>query len=441
MMNLALYLDAGIHQGGWRYPQAARDNGSRWPLLRSIALRAEAAKLDMVFIADKLAIDDIYGGELTATVRSRPQGWSEPLTLLAALAAVTTHIGLGGTVSSSYSLPYTVARQLANIDHISEGRAAWNVVTSVSDAEARNYGRPQHYSHSERYRRAAEFIPLVRQLWDSFAGDAVVNDQQNALYARPERFRYLNHHSEWFSVRGPLNIPRPPQGYPVTLQAGVSEEFIDLAARYAEVMFVVQPDQQRAAAFCQRIKQKVALAGRQPQHARILPGIVPVIAETRAAAEEKKRHLDSLITVDSALSFMSASMNHDLGRYPVDEPVPDIREVITGSKGRFNFVISQAIEQQLTLGQMALRYAESLSFPSPAGTADDIAAMMAEWYQAGACDGFVILPAYLETDGNLFLDEVVPRLQRAGVFRNEYPGKTLRDTLGLNVPENPFFPS
>ncbi|OQP30687.1 NtaA/DmoA family FMN-dependent monooxygenase [Pantoea latae] len=436
MMNLALYLDAGIHQGGWRHPEAVSSGGSNWPLFRRIAQQAEAAKLDMIFVADKLAIDDIYGGDLSATVRSRPQGWSEPLTLLAALAAVTDRIGLGGTVSSSYSLPYTTARQLANIDHLSGGRAAWNLVTSVSDAEARNFGRDRHYSHAERYARAAEFIQLMKNLWDSFDDDAIVMDKAGAEFARPDGFRYLNHQGAFFDVRGPLNIPRPPQGYPVVIQAGVSDAFIDLAAQHAEVLFVVQPEQQRAQRFYQTLKSKAQQFGRTPDRLRILPGIVPVLAETHAAAQEKDRFLKSLITAESALSFMSASMNHDLAQYPLDGPAPDLREVITGSKGRFQYVIAQALEEKLTLGEMAIRYAESLSFPSPVGTPDEVAAMMIDWYRSGACDGFVVLPTYLEASGNLFLDEVVPRLQRAGVFRTAYPQGTLRDTLGLARPEN-----
>ena len=222
----------------------------------------------------------------------------------------------------------------------------------------------------------------------------------------------------------------------MTIQAGVSEAFIDLAAQHAEVLFVVQPERQRAQRFYQTLKSKAQHYGRTPDRLRILPGMVPVLAETRAAAEEKDRYLKSLITAESALSFMSASMNHDLAQYPLDAPAPDLRDVITGSKGRFQYVIAQALEQRLTLGEMAIRYAESLSFPSPVGTPDDVAAMMIEWYRSGACDGFVVLPAYLEASGNLFLDEVVPRLQRAGVFRTDYPTGTLRDTLGLARPAN-----
>lgn len=438
MMNLALYLDSGIHQGGWRHPRAATTGGSNWPLYRKIAQRAEAAKLDMIFVADKLAIDDVYGGHLAHTVQHRQVGWSEPLTLLAALAAVTDHIGLGGTVSSSYSEPYTTARQLANIDHISAGRAAWNVVTSLTHAEARNFGRSQHFSHEDRYRRAAEFIDVMKALWDSFEEDAMVVEKNSARFADPARFHRFDHRGESFDVQGPLNLPRPPQGHPVVIQAGVSEAFIDLAAQQAEMLFVVQPNRERAQQFYQTIKERALHYQRQPNQLRILPGLVPIVGYNKDDARDRAEYLKSLITVESGLSFVSASMNIDLSQYAVDGPVPDLREQITGSKGRFQYVIASAIEQNLTLGEMAKRYAESLSFPSPTGTADDIAQQMIDWYQQQACDGFVILPTYIDENEDLFLSEVVPRLQDAGVFRQDYSAGTLRDRLGLAKPANRF---
>lgn len=438
MMNLALYLDSGIHQGGWRHPRAATTGGSNWPLYRKIAQRAEAAKLDMIFVADKLAIDDVYGGHLAHTVQHRQVGWSEPLTLLAALAAVTNRIGLGGTVSSSYSDPYTTARQLANIDHISGGRAAWNVVTSLTHAEARNFGRSQHFSHEDRYRRAAEFIDVMKALWDSFEEDALVVEKNSARFADPARFHRVDHRGESFEVQGPLNLPRPPQGHPVVIQAGVSDAFIDLAAQHAEMLFVVQPNRERAQQFYQTLKQRAEHYQRQRGQLRILPGLVPIVGYNKDDARDRAEYLKSLITVESGLSFVSASMNIDLSQYPVDGPVPDLREQITGSKGRFQYVIASAIEQNLTLGEMAKRYAESLSFPSPTGTADDIAQQMIDWYQQQACDGFVILPTYIDENEDLFLSEVVPRLQDAGVFRQDYSAGTLRDRLGLAKPVNRF---
>ncbi|WP_213875804.1 LLM class flavin-dependent oxidoreductase [Pseudomonas sp. dw_358] len=437
-LHLALYLEAGTHQGGWRHPDSAASGGIDWRLYKKIARRAEAACLDMLFVADKLSIDDNYGGHFAHTVKYRPVARPEPLTLLAALAAVTEHIGIGGTVSSSYSAPYTAARMLANIDHISGGRAAWNVVTSVSDGEARNHGRSEHFAHGERYERAEEFIDVVQKLWDSWGDDALVKDVENGLYADPSRFHYVDHHGEHFDVRGPINIPRPPQGQPVLIQAGVSEAFIDLAAQNAEVVFVVQANLERARDFYRLIKAKAQAFGRDPDSIKVLPGIVPVVGVDARDALEKDALLKALIRPEAGLSFMSASMNFDLAQYPQDALLPDISEQITGSKGRFQYVIKQAVERGMTVGEVGKWYAESLSFFSPVGSPEQVAEQLLEWYRAEACDGFVILPPYLEEDEDLFLSQVVPRLQDAGVFRREYPGATLRETLGLQRPPSRF---
>lgn len=434
MMHLALYLEAGIHQGGWRHPDSAIGGGVDWRLYKKIARRAEAACLDMLFVADKLSIDDSYGGHFADTVKYRSVARPEPLTLLAALAAVTDRIGVGGTVSSSYSAPYTAARMLANIDHISDGRAAWNVVTSVSDGEARNHGRTAHFAHGERYARAEEFIEVVRKLWDSHGDHAVVQDAASGVYGDPSRLHCVDHQGANFNVRGPLNIPRPPQGHPVLIQAGVSETFIDLAARNAEVVFVVQATLPRARDFYRLIKDKAKAFGRDPDSIKVLPGIVPIVGVDAEDARRKDALLKSLIRPEAGLSFMSASMNHDLAQYPQNAPMPDISETITGSKGRFQYVIQEAVARGMTVGEVGKWYAESLSFFSPAGSARQVADQLIEWYRAEACDGFVILPAYLEEDQDLFLSEVVPLLQAAGVFRQAYPGTTLRDTLGLSRP-------
>ena len=221
-LHLALYLEGGTHLGGWRLPESATTGGVDWPLYRRIAQRAEAAKLDMLFIADKLSIDDNFGGSFKETVQNRLVSWPEPLTLMSGLAAVTDHIGLGGTISSSFAAPYAAARQFANVDHISGGRAAWNLVTSTANSEARNFGHDIHLSHETRYRRAAEFIDVVTRLWDSWEDDAILLDKQSGVVADPSKFHYLDHQGEFFRTRGPINIPRPPQGHPVLIQAGSS---------------------------------------------------------------------------------------------------------------------------------------------------------------------------------------------------------------------------
>lgn len=440
-MHLVLYLEAGTHLGGWRLPESASSGSVDWPLYRKIARRAEDAKLDMLFVADKLSIDDNYGQHFSPTVSYRAVVRPEPLTLLSALAAVTDHIGLGGTISSSYNEPYAAARMLANIDHISHGRVGWNLVTSVSDGEARNFGRAQHYGHAERYRRAAEFIDVVGKLWDSWEADALVLDRERGQFADPAKFHYIDHHGEWFDVRGPINVPRPPQGQPVLIQAGVSPTFLDLASQHAEVIFVVHAELERARNFYQDFKAKVAAHGRQPGAVKVLPGIVPIVAPTRAEALEKDRLLKSLILPEAGLSFMSASMNVDLSLYPLDAPFPDIIEQVTGSRGRFEYVIRTARERGMTVAEVGKWYAESLSFFSPVGSPEDVAEQLAHWYRSGACDGFVILPPYIEADRDLFLQGVVPALQERGLFRTDYPGTTLRETLGLTQPANRYAPS
>lgn len=362
----------------------------------------------------------------------------EPITLLSALAAITENIGVGGTISSPYAVPYTAVRMLANIDHISGGRAAWNLVTSVSDGEARNYGRPSHYSHKERYERAGEFIEVVQKLWDSWGDEALIQDVEQGIYADSKAFNYINHQGKHFDVKGPINIPRPPQGQPVLIQAGVSESFIDLAAKNAEVIFVVQPTLERAKHFYGVLKEKARSFGRDPDSIKILPGIVPVVAETHDAAVTKDKLLKSLIRPEAGLSFMSASMNFDLSQFPQDSLFPDISYQITGSKGRFQYVIRHAIENRMTVAEVGKWYAESLSFFSPVGSPEGVAEQLETWYREGACDGFVILPPYLEADSDLFLEGVVPQLQKAGVFRKEYPGTTLRGTLGLTRPHNRY---
>lgn len=437
-MHLALYLEAGTHLGGWRLPESATAGGVDWPLYRQIATRAEAAKIDMLFVADKLSIDDNFGKHFADTVKYRLVTRPEPMTMLAALAAVTDRIGLGGTISSSYANPFAAARTIANIDHISGGRAAWNLVTSVSDGEARNFGRDAHYSHEERYRRALEFADVVTKLWDSWEDGALVIDKASGVFADPAKFHYIDHEGEFFKVRGPINVPRPPQGRPVLIQAGVSDRFVGIAAQQAEVIFVVHAEQERARQFYTRFKDEVTRHGRNRDAVKVLPGIVPIVGRTRREALDKERELKELILPEAGLSFMSASMNFDLAELSPNAPFPDITDRITGSVGRFAYVIRRAIEQKMTVAEVGKWYAESLSFFAPVGAPDEVADQLGDWYGNGACDGFVVLPPYIRRDEDLFLEGVVPVLQERGLFRKEYPGQTLRDTLGLAEPENQF---
>lgn len=435
-LHLALFVShAGTHLAGWRLPEAQTGNALDIRWYQKLAEKAEAARLDMLFVADKLALDDIHGGSFDAAVSWRPNGSPEPLALLSALSVLTSRIGLGATISTSYHQPYHAARQFATLDHFSGGRAAWNAVTSVNDGEARNFGFDQHLGHAERYAKAAEFLDVVRELWDSWEEDAILADKASGRYADPGKLHYLNHDGEHFKVRGPLNLPRPPQGHPVLIQAGVSPAFQSLAARNAEVVFPVQSTLEKAQAFYRTFKQQVVDAGRLADDVKVLPGLYPIIADTDEQAHELAARLDESILPIAGLAFMSASMNYDLAQHDPKAPVPDIREHIRGSKGRFDVVIGNAIEAGWTLEQLGRWYASSLAFAKFIGSAQTVADQMQQWLEQGAADGFVIMAPYMPGGAERFLEQVVPELQRRGLFRTEYQGTTLREHLGLRKPQ------
>lgn len=438
-MHLALFLTlSGSHFGGWRHPRARNAQPFDLGEYVRIAEAAEAAKLDMIFIADKLSIDDIYGGTFHTAVSSRPGIHPEPLTLLTALAVSTKRIGLGATISTTYSEPYHAARMFSSIDHFSGGRTAWNAVTSVNDGEARNFSRDRHLDHAERYERAAEYIEVMRKLWDSWEEDAIAPDKASGRYADPDKVHYVDHKGDWFQVKGPLGSVRPPQGQPVLIQAGVSPVFQQLAARNAEVIFPVQSTLEKAKAFYAAFKNQVAEEGRAPDAVKVLPGMIPIVAETDEAAAELEAELDGLILPIAGLSFMSGSMNYDLSQHPLDEAVPDIRDQIRGSKGRFDVVLADAMARGLTLGELGREYARGLAFVKFIGSPSTVADLMEKWVAEKGADGFIVMPAYSFDGPDLFLTQVVPELQRRGAFRRDYSGTTLREHLGLSVPANRY---
>lgn len=434
-LHLALFVShAGTHLAGWRLPGADAGNALDIRSYQRLAEQAEAAKLDMLFVADKLALDDIHGGSFEAAVSWRPTGSPEPLALLSALSVLTSRIGLGATISTSYHAPYHVARQFATLDHFSGGRAAWNAVTSVNDGEARNFGHDQHLDHATRYAKAAEFIDVVRSLWDTWGDDAIVADKASGRYLDASRLRYADHEGEWFKVRGPLNLPRPPQGHPVLIQAGVSSAFQGLAAQNAEVVFAVQSSLEKAKVFYRDFKAQVEAHGRSREAVKVLPGLYPIVADTDEQAQALAAQLDELILPIAGLAFMSASMNYDLAQHDPKAPVPDIREHIRGSKGRFDVVIGNAIEAGWTLEQLGRWYASSLAFVKMIGSPQTVADQMQQWLEEEGADGFVVMPPYMPDGAERFLTQVVPELQKRGVFRTEYEGTTLREHLGLAVP-------
>lgn len=434
-IHLALFLSpSGSHLAGWRLPQAEEVKPADFRHYQRLAALAEAAKLDMLFIADKLALDDIYGGNFSAAVTSRSTGTLEPLTLLSALAATTEKIGLGATISTTYHHPFHVARHFASIDHISGGRAAWNAVTSVNDGEAHNFGFAEHLGHAERYNKAAEFLDVVRLLWDTWEDNAIKADKASGVYADASKIHYADHQGDWFQVKGPLNIPRPPQGHPVLIQAGVSAAFQQLAARNAEIIFPVQSTLEKAKAFYQQFKEQVVESGRDADSVKVLPGLYPIVAETDEQARALEAELDELILPLAGLSFMAGSMNYDLSVHDPDELVPDIRDKVRGSKGRFDVVIANAIANKWTLKQLGRWYASSLAFAKFVGSPQTVADQIAQWVTEKAADGFVVMPPYLPGGAEKFLTLVVPELQRRGLFRKEYSGQTLRQHLGLKTP-------
>ena len=428
----AFFHPTGHHVASWLHPESQIDAGTNFRHYVQLAQTAERAKFDFIFLADAVAVRH---GNLNA-LRRWPQymAYFEPITLLSALAAVTEHIGLVSTATTSYNEPYHVARKYASLDHISGGRAGWNVVTSGNLSEAWNFGREAHYEHGDRYERAREFIDVVKGLWDSWDDDALVRDRSSAIYFNPEKLHVLNHKGEHFSVRGPLNVARPPQGYPVIVQAGSSETGKEFAAEYAEVIFTMAQTVEKAKAFYDDVKGRMAKFGRDPEHLKIMAGLNPVIGATESEAEEKHQFLQSKIHPEVGLELLSAAVGgFDLSRYPLDGPLPDIPGS-KGSQGHFKQVMDMARIEGLTIRQIYMRYAGARGNRTVMNTPGKIADEMEDWFLKEAIDGFLIQPSYLPGGLDEFVSTVIPELQRRGIFRRSYSGRTLRENLGLPKP-------
>lgn len=419
-----ILLGAGGHVAGWRMP-GAEFGSENLPLLRRIVASAERGKLDFVFLADALNTGlDAHPGMMVRL---------EPLTLLAALAMVTDRIGLGATVSTTYSEPYNVARALASIDHISGGRAAWNVVTGSSPDAAANFSRDKHPPHAERYAMAAEYLQVVKGLWDSWGDGAIVGDKASGTFADPAKMRVLDHRGRFYQVRGPLNITRPPQGHPVIMQAGASDAGRDFAAATAEVVFTAQSDLDEALAFAQDLRARTAAAGRPSDTIRILPGINPVIGRTEAEAKQKIAQLASLADPVAALKVLSDRLGHDLSGLPLDEAVPELPP--SGMmQGHATQLASIARRKRMTLRELRDYAAVSSGHRVLYGTAESIADDMEAWFRSGAASGFVLQFTHHPGPLDEFVDQVLPLLARRGLFRQEYEGRTLREHLGLQHP-------
>lgn len=422
----------GHHEASWRHPRSDPAAAGTLAHYGALARTAERGRFDSVFLADTVAA--------FPDIRHSASRSFEPLTLLSALAAVTGHIGLIGTVSTTFTEPYNLARYLSSLDRLSGGRAGWNIVTTAGDDAARNFNLDANREHDERYERAAEYLDVVRRLWDSWEDGSEVVDRASGVYSDPARVHRIDHVGRFFKVRGPLNLPRSPQAYPLLVQAGSSPTGQAFAARYAEAVFTAQQTLADAQAFYRGLKAQVAANGRDPDHVKVLPGLVPVLGATEAQARALDRELDELIVPQRALAALKNWLGIDLSGHPLDQPLPPLPPVerFNGQKSRYQLIKDLAERERPTLRQLLGRLGGGRGHHTFAGTPEQVADHIQEWFTAGAADGFNVMPPLLPEGLELFVDHVVPILRRRGLFRDEYTGRTLRDHYGLPRPANQF---
>jgi FMN-dependent oxidoreductase (nitrilotriacetate monooxygenase family) len=425
-MHLGLYLAAtGHHAAGWRMP-GAQAGGQNLPLITRIAQTAERGKFDMVFFADSPnSAPNMHPGMIVRL---------EPLTLLAALATATQRIGLAATVSTTYTEPYNLARMMSSLDHISNGRVAWNVVTGSFSEVGENFSKA-HPPHDKRYAIAAEYLDVVKGLWDGWEDGALVMDRDTGVYVDLSKRHELNHKGEFYSVRGPLNITRSPQGHPVIIQAGASDAGKDFAAASAEVIYSIQQELESSLAFNNDIRERARATGRDPSRIKILPGVIPLVGSTEKEAREKLARLGELVDPKTALQVLAERLGHNLDRYPLDALVPDLPPS-DGMRGHAESLKKLAKKHNFTLRELRDYTSVGYGHRLLIGTPEQVADGLLEWFDAGAADGFNIMPPWFPESFDDFVDHVVPLLQSKGKFRRDYAGATLREHLGLSVPPN-----
>jgi FMN-dependent oxidoreductase (nitrilotriacetate monooxygenase family) len=430
-MHLGLFLQGtGVHPAGWRMP-GAYDSFQDLGFVQSIARIAERGKFDIIFMSDHLHADP----------RAHPSFIVrfEPLTMLAALATTTTHIGLGATVSTTYSDPFSVARVFASLDHISKGRAAWNLVTTMHAGAATNFGT-SHPDHSLRYERAGEFIDVVQGLWDCWDDDAIVADRASGIYVDPSKIRSLDHDGPFFKVKGPLHIGRTPQGRPIVLQAGGSELGLMLGARTADVMFSVVQDFDEARAAYRALKDKVPQFGRAPEQVKLLAGVMPIVARTDREAFDLLQTLQGQTPAGVAMAVLSERLGRDMSGYDLDGPIPELPLADT-SHAFSRVLLSKARRDNMTLRDLYNLNAAARGHWVLCGGPTTIADTLQHWFENGAADGFIVMPPFFPAGFEDFVDLVVPILQQRGLFRHDYAGNTLRDHLGIARPAMPGQPA
>ena len=434
-MKLGAFMrPVSIHTAAWRYPGGTPDANFNLEALISYAKKLEAGLFDAFFMADHLAVLNM---PMDALKRSATVTSFDPLTLLPALAMHTKHLGLIATASTTFEPPYMIARRFASLDHISNGRAGWNIVTTSNPDAAKNFGMTDQMDHAERYRLAREAYDVVTDLWDSWADDAFTRDVESGVFFEPDKLHTLDHKGEFFEVRGPLNIGRPIQGWPLIVQAGASEAGKQLAAETAEMVFCSHRNLADSQAFYSDVKGRAKAAGRDPDHVKILPGALVLVGDSEDEAREKRALLDSLVHYDSGIASLSIALGHDASSFDPEGPLPDVPETNTSKSGQER-VQKLAREEGLTVRQLAGRLG-GYSGNAFVGTAKTVAEEMETWVMEDGSDGFNVMFPYLPAGLEDFVDKVVPELQRRGVYRTAYEGATLRENLGLPRPSNRFF--
>ena len=435
-LHINLFVQSrGHHEASWRHPDASPYALSDIAYYREVAQRAEAGLFDSIFLADTLALMD--------TVEHAASNWLEPITALGALAMTTERIGLIATASTTYTEPFNLARQFASLDHITGGRVGWNIVTSWLAPAARNFGGTSLVSHDERYERGEEFVQVAKALWDSWADDAVLDDRASGQYARADRIKPINHEGKYYRVAGPLNMPRGPQGRPVFVQAGSSETGRRFAARHAEAVFTAQMEKKTAQAFYADLKALVVAEGRAPDQALILPGLSPVIASTEAEAQRMARGMNDLTDPEVGRKRLSGRFGgHDFSHLPLDKPLapedfPD-PGTVQAARSRTEVIVGLVKREKFTLRQLLAYLAGARGHFTTSGTPEQIADLIEDWFNDGAADGFNLMPPLLPSMLDVFVAEVIPLLQRRGLFRTAYTGRTLREHFGLARPAAAF---
>ncbi len=435
-LHLNLFIHGrGHHEASWRHPASSPLALTDIRYYQDLAQRAEAALFDSIFLADQLALGD--------DAARAPRTWLEPVTVLAAAAVATTRIGLIGTCSTTYTEPFNLARQFGSLDHISNGRVGWNIVTSWLATAAANYGGAGQVSHADRYARGEEFMAVVKALWDSWAEDAVIDDRDGGRYAKPERIRPIDHQGSYYQVAGPLNLPRSPQGRPVFVQAGSSDTGRRFAARHAEAVFTAHMEKATAQEFYADLKSLTASEGRSAEQVLILPGLSPMIAGTEAEAQRMARELNELSDPEVGRKRLSGRFGgHDFSHLPLDRPLSPEDfpppSSVEAARSRTEVILGLVRREHPTLRQLLGTLAGARGHFTFTGTPEQVADLIEDWFSEGAADGFNIMPPLLPSMLDVFSAEVIPLLQLRGLFRTAYTGKTLREHYGLPWPNSAF---